>query len=203
MYVFDIDDTLCDTTRAFSNISNKHAYQHALQQNKLIKYYEQVYQPKPHMISLISQLYGHKIILTNASRQHAAFALHASGLTRSFHYQVDANMGHSLKPHPSMYRHIETNVIPLLDRRRRTTSANCTILFFDDQLPNLHTAFMRGWYTIWITPNAYLHNRGGEGAAQQLPSFVNMSASTVTDALHRLRHVVASNQDKSPSKWFR
>lgn len=217
VFAFDIDDTLCNTTRAFygggprerqaldalhararqaaaaahargggggfaPNDRRRHPHEHLA---PLRAFYQRAYPSDPSLALAVSALGGHKLAFTNASRLHGHLALAATGLGGQLAWQIDADHGLPLKPHPAMYRAVERAVVAPLAAARG--GERPTVIFLDDQLPNLRTASEMGWFTVWVHPVP------GPLAAPDVPAYVNMHAPTVHEAVARLHRLTTAS----------
>ena len=197
VFAFDIDDTLCNTTRAFYgggarerraldalHARARQAAAHA-RGGALRAFYQRAYPSDPSLASAVSALRGHKLAFTNASRLHGHLALAATGLGGQLAWQIDADHGLPLKPHPAMYRAVERAVVAPLAAARG--GGRPTVIFLDDHLPNLRTASEMGWFTVWVHPVP------GPLAAPDVPAYVNMHAPTVHEAVARLHRLTTAS----------
>lgn len=138
-YVFDLDDTLLQTTRLQSQ------FQIAPMKKQLKEYYDSLIPSEPILNRMLSALQGPKIILTNSSGNHAKYSLEAMRINNHFYHIVNANsLNFIIKPHPTAYLRTEQlikNAHPYMLWK---------FIFFDDLIENLKSAKQMGWITVLI-----------------------------------------------------
>lgn len=192
VFVFDIDDTLCRTPSNFHR--GWRAAHDAFVRTKsfahIERFYQRGYPCKPNVARSVASLPGRKILFTNASRMHATQAVQASGLGGVFELMYDADLNRPLKPHADMYSMIESRVSPA-----HRDQPLPLIAFLDDQLPNLHTAYTRGWYTLWVHPDPSMVVPNGV-----IPPYVMTHYRSIEDALDGLHRVLG--RDSTPRHWL-
>ncbi len=145
---FDLDDTILNLTKKekgiisnlmkFGNINEyeiKRAYNNIKKRNNLKKLLQSINNPK--------------YILTNAKKIHATLSLYNMGLLDDFDYIIDREIVNCMKPNIQAY---------LLAMKLTGISKPNECFLFDDQLPNLISAKIIGWNTVFIGNNDIIHN---------------------------------------------
>jgi HAD superfamily hydrolase (TIGR01509 family) len=150
-YVFDLDDTLMQTSRLSHEFDNmqrniiRSGINPEIHGNLVQNYYDHIVPSEPHLYHLLSNLKGPKIILTNSSGNHAKYSLQAMRLNNHFYKIVNANsLNFIVKPHVNAYLNAEKSV------RSISPLSSWNFIFFDDLVENLNAAKKMGWVTVLV-----------------------------------------------------
>jgi HAD superfamily hydrolase (TIGR01509 family) len=146
-YVFDLDDTLLQTTRLQqSNFNFTAPLQSPTKKQQPLKHlYDTNIPSEPVLNRMLSGLRGLKIVLTNSSGNHAKYSLEAMNINRNFLHIVNANsLNFIMKPHPTAYLRTEQLI------KRTNPFLPWKFIFFDDLIENLKSAKLMGWVTVLI-----------------------------------------------------
>jgi len=154
--VIDIDDTLFVHKTADSNI---------------ITDYNNI-RADPQLKSQLRKIPYPKYILTNATFGHANLILNKLDIDDEFKKIYSRDNIPVMKPHPKCYEAVSRDISSSLPGQTRNQ-----YMFFDDLVSNLEGARMRGWRTVWISPD-YLES-------DQYP-FIDKGFPTLQDALYKL-----------------
>ena len=150
--VIDIDDTL------FVHKSDEMNY------DKIIPDYQ--------LKSQLQRISYPKYILTNATFDHANLILNKLDVVDEFKKVYSRDNIPVMKPHPTCYDSVKIDIESSISGQTRNQ-----FIFFDDLLDNLEGAHLKGWRTIWISP---------EYKDSHKYPFVDKSFPTLKDALEKL-----------------
>ena len=129
-YIFDLDDTLYINPKDIKKMYN-------------------VY-PDNNLANLLNNCPHKKYIYTNATYDHANIIINKLNINNHFNKIYSRDTIPSMKPMIQSARDVENNII--FYEKETNFNKNNEFVFFDDLLPNLKTAKIKGWKTIWISP---------------------------------------------------
>lgn len=120
LLIFDLDDTLY-------NVDND---------NKIINNIDD---------KLFKDIYGHKIIFSNATYQHCLVYIKNMNIIQYIRCIISSDIfGGGKKPYPYVYY----NLIKLCNVKKYNK-----VYFFDDNIENLYIGSLFGWIPVWINKN--------------------------------------------------
>jgi len=134
VWVFDLDNTIYNTSNVIYDQISKDNYLHCL----------------------INNLDGPKFVFTNATMGHARMVLSKLGIEELMDDIIDRNAMGSLKPHNNAFqyfiRHIQTKNNLKIMRQTK-------FVFFEDNIDNLVAAKIRHQWTTVLISKYKKHNR--------------------------------------------
>jgi len=145
---FDLDDTILNLTHKEKSILNNYLKFGNVTEKEIKKAYGNISSRKT-LKNLLQLIDNPKFILTNAKKIHAVLSLYNMDLLDNFNYIIDRDMVRCMKPNIQAY---------LLAMKMTGIKKPEECFLFDDQLPNLITAKIVGWNTIFIGNCNLYHN---------------------------------------------
>ena len=141
MYVlfFDLDDTILNLTKKEKNDLNKNL-KFIDKPKDIFKAYNSI-NKRPKLNYLLEIIKNPKYIITNANKLHADLSLKNMNLNENFINIIDRDIMKCLKPNIQAYT-VAMNIANIKDPNK--------CFLFDDQIPNLLSAKLIGWNTVYI-----------------------------------------------------
>lgn len=136
---FDLDDTILNLTKKERNDLNRDTKFYVTKKDINIAYKNINNRPK--LKNLLNCIKNPKYILTNANNLHATLSLKNMNLYDNFNKIIDRDLMKCLKPNIQAYK-VAMDLVGIKNPQK--------CFLFDDQIPNLLTAKLIGWTTIYI-----------------------------------------------------